>query len=51
MRLLRGQWRLREGSGQLPAFLLDQGQLPKATKEGEPMNQAILPLAIEAEPV
>jgi hypothetical protein len=30
----------------LPSFLLDQGQLPPATKQGEAMNQAILPLAI-----
>jgi Sap, sulfolipid-1-addressing protein len=44
---LRGQLTTpREGAGQLPAFLLDQGQLPNATKQGEPMNQAILPLAI-----
>jgi small neutral amino acid transporter SnatA (MarC family) len=46
MRSLCGPWRPREGVGQLPAFLLDQGQLPKATKQGEPMNEAILPLAI-----
>jgi hypothetical protein len=33
---LCGQCRLREGAG----------QLPPATKQGEAMNQAILPLAI-----
>ena len=42
----RGYRRPREGAGQLPACLLDQGQLPKATIQGEAMNQAILPLAI-----
>jgi hypothetical protein len=36
MRSLCGQWRPREGAG----------QLPKAAKQGEPMNEAILPLAI-----
>src|SRR5215213_643950 len=46
MRSLCGHRRPSEGAGQLPAFLLDQGQLPPATEQGEAMNQAIVPLAI-----
>ena len=46
LRSLCGQRRPREGAGKLPAFLLDQDQLAPATKLGEVMNQAILPLAI-----
>ena len=46
LRSLYDQRRPREGAGQLPALLLDQGQLPSATIQGEAMNQAILPLAI-----
>src|SRR5215210_255758 len=46
LRSLCGQRRPREGAGKLPAFLLDQDQLAPATKQGEVMNQAILPLAI-----
>jgi hypothetical protein len=38
--------RVKAQDSYLPSFLLDQGQLPPATKQGEAMNQAIVPLAI-----
>ncbi len=43
---LCGQLMPHEGAGLLPALLIDQGQLPPATKQVEAMNIQILPLAI-----